>query len=85
VSVCGEMAADPACALYLAGIQVDALSMDSRYIPRTKVLLRGYDQSELKEIAGGARKLATASEVNRFLHQNLRVPPEAERLFAGAH
>ena len=85
VSVCGEMAADPACALYLAGIQVDALSMDSRYIPRTKVLLRSYDQAELKEIAGGARKLATASEVNRFLHQNLRVPPEAERLFAGAH
>jgi phosphotransferase system enzyme I (PtsP) len=85
VSVCGEMAADPACALYLAGIQVDALSMDSRYIPRTKVLLRGYELSELKEIAGGARKLATASEVNRFLHQNLRVPPEAERLFAGAH
>ena len=85
VSVCGEMAADPACALYLAGIQVDGLSMDSRYIPRTKVLLRGYDQTELKEIAGGARKLATASEVNRFLHQNLRVPPEAERLFVGVH
>ena len=83
VSVCGEMAADPACALYLAGIQVDALSMDSRYIPRTKVLLRGYTLQELKEIAGGARKLATASEVNRYLHQNVRVPPEAERLFAG--
>lgn len=85
VSVCGEMAADPACALFLAGIQVDVLSMDSRYIPRTKILLRGYGMAELKEIAGGARKLATAGEVNRFLHQNLRVPPEAERLFAGAH
>lgn len=84
VSVCGEMAADPACALFLAGIQVDVLSMDSRYIPRTKVLLRGYTLQELKEIAGGARKLATASEVNRYLHQNLRVPSEAERLFAGA-
>lgn len=85
VSVCGEMAADPACALYLAGIQVDTLSMDSRYIPRTKVLLRGYTLTELKEIAGGARKLATAGEVNRFLHQNLRVPADAERLFSGAH
>lgn len=85
VSICGEMAADPACALYLAGIQVDVLSMDSRYIPRTKILLRGYSLSELKEIAGGARKLATANEVNRFLHQNLRVPPEAERLFAHGH
>jgi len=83
VSVCGEMAADPACALFLAGIQVDVLSMDSRYIPRTKVLLKGYTLQELKEIAGGARKLATASEVNRYLHQNVRVPPEAERLFAG--
>jgi len=85
VSICGEMAADPACALYLAGIQVDGLSMDSRYIPRTKVLLRGYDQAELRTIAEGARKLATASEVNRFLHQNLRVSPEAERLFVGVH
>jgi phosphoenolpyruvate-protein kinase (PTS system EI component) len=85
VSICGEMAADPACALYLAGIQVDGLSMDSRYIPRTKVLLRGYDQAELRTIANGARKLATASEVNRYLHQNLRVSPEAERLFVGVH
>lgn len=83
VSVCGEMAADPACALFLAGIQVDVLSMDSRYIPRTKVLLRGYDLQELKEIAGGARKLATASEVNRFLHQRLRLPENADRLLSG--
>ncbi len=83
VSICGEMAADPACALFLAGIQVDGLSMDSRYISRTKLLLRGYTLPELKEIAGGARKLATANEVNRYLHQNVRVPPEAERLFAG--
>ncbi|HOX51319.1 MAG TPA: phosphoenolpyruvate--protein phosphotransferase, partial [Fibrobacteria bacterium] len=85
VSVCGEMAADPACALFLAGIQVDTLSMDSRYIPRTKVLLRGYTLSELKEIAAGTRKLATSGEVNRFLHQNLRVPSDAERLFSGVH
>lgn len=83
VSVCGEMAADPACALFLAGIQVDVLSMDSRYIPRTKVLLRGYGLQELKEIAGGARKLATASEVNRFLHQRLRLPENADRLLSG--
>ena len=85
VSVCGEMAADPGCALYLAGIGIDVLSMDSRYIPRTKLLLRGYDSGELKEIAAGARKLATASEVNRFLHQRIRIPTDAERLFAGAH
>ena len=85
VSVCGEMAADPACALFLAGIQVDVLSMDSRYISRTKLLLRGYESSELREIAEGACKLATASEVNRFLHQRIRIPPDAERLFAGAH
>lgn len=83
VSVCGEMAADPACALFLAGIQVDVLSMDSRYIPRTKVLLRGYGLPELKEIAGGARRLATASEVNRFLHQRLRLPENADRLLSG--
>lgn len=83
VSVCGEMAADPACALFLAGIQVDVLSMDSRYIPRTKVLLRGYTLQELKEIAGGARRLPTAAEVNRYLHQRLRLPDDAERLLSG--
>lgn len=83
VSVCGEMAADPACALFLAGIQIDVLSMDSRYIPRTKVLLRGYSLQELKEIAGGARRLPTAAEVNRFLHQHLRLPDDAERLLTG--
>lgn len=83
VSVCGEMAADPACALFLAGIQIDILSMDSRYIPRTKVLLRGYTLAEVKEIAGGARRLATAAEVNRYLHQRLRLPENADRLLSG--
>jgi phosphoenolpyruvate-protein kinase (PTS system EI component) len=83
VSVCGEMAADPACALYLAGLQVDVLSMDSRYIPRTKVLLRGYTLQELKEIAGQARRLPTSSEVNRYLHQHVRMPENAERLLSG--
>jgi phosphoenolpyruvate-protein kinase (PTS system EI component) len=77
------MAADPACSLFLAGIQVDVLSMDSRYIPRTKVLLRGYSLPELKEIAGNARRLATAGEVNRYLHQHLRMPDDAERLLSG--
>lgn len=83
VSVCGEMAADPACALFLGGIQIDVLSMDSRYIPRTKVLLRGYSLQELKEIAAGARRLPTASEVNRYLHQHLRLPEDADRLLSG--
>lgn len=83
LSVCGEMAADPACALYLAGLQTDTLSMDSRYVERTKALLRDYNLEELREIAGAVRKLGTATEIKRYLHNVLRLPNNHERLFEG--
>jgi len=83
VSICGEMAADPACSLFLAGIQVDTLSMDSRYIERTKALLRGYSLEELREVAGQVRKFGAAGEIRRCLTSHLRLPEGKERLFEG--
>jgi len=83
LSICGEMAADPACALYLAGLQTDILSMDSRYVERTKALLRDYTLEELRDIAGAVRKLGSATEIKRYLHNVLRLPGSHERLFEG--
>ena len=83
LSVCGEMAADPACALFLAGIQTDTLSMDSRYIERTKAILRTYTLEELRVVAGEVRKLGTATEIRRHLLRAMRLPPGYERLFEG--
>ena len=57
VGVCGEMAGDPACALLLAGLGVDELSMAPRLIPAVKQALRGVDL----ERARSAAELATAA------------------------
>jgi phosphotransferase system enzyme I (PtsP) len=83
LSICGEMAADPACALYLAGLQTDTLSMDSRYVERTKALLRQYTLEELREYAGAVRKFGSALEIRRYLHNVLRLPGSHEKLFEG--
>ncbi|HEX3616859.1 MAG TPA: phosphoenolpyruvate--protein phosphotransferase [Solirubrobacteraceae bacterium] len=54
VGVCGEMAGDPACAVLLAGLGVDELSMAPRLIPAVKQVLRGIDRGR----AGAAAELA---------------------------
>ncbi|MCL4316069.1 MAG: phosphoenolpyruvate-protein phosphotransferase PtsP, partial [Gammaproteobacteria bacterium] len=46
VSVCGEMAGDPAAALLLLGMGVDSLSMSVASLPRVKWMIRNFSRGE---------------------------------------
>jgi phosphotransferase system enzyme I (PtsI) len=70
VSVCGEMAGDPAYAPLLLGLGVDSLSMAPPSIPAVKFLVRAMKMSDARELAAEALKMTSAKEIyakcNRF-------------------
>lgn len=68
VSVCGEAAADPALAVVLVGLGVQALSMNTRSIPAVAAVLKSVTLEQAQEIAAkvmDARSAENAKDVAR--------------------
>ena len=68
VSVCGEAAADPALAVVLVGLGVNALSMNTRSIPAVAAVLKSVTLEEAQRIAAkvmDARSAENAKDVAR--------------------
>jgi multiphosphoryl transfer protein len=66
VGVCGEMAGDPACALLLAGLGVDELSMAPRLIPEVKRVLRTVELGRARTAVGAALRAASAEAARQY-------------------
>jgi phosphotransferase system enzyme I (PtsP) len=54
VSVCGEMAGDPAASLALLGLGVDSLSMSVSSLPRVKWVIRSFTRAEAQDLLAQA-------------------------------
>jgi phosphotransferase system enzyme I (PtsP) len=67
VSVCGEMAGEPAAAILLLGMGVDTLSMASPRIPRIKQVIRTVSRLEAEELLRCALSMRTAAAVRSML------------------
>jgi len=76
VTVCGEMASNPAQALVLLGLGIFDLSMTPSAIPLIKRVIRAVDLSQVQKLAAHALTLVTPAEVNRYVHE------EAAKLLA---
>ena len=63
VSVCGEMAGDPALTALLLGLGVDELSAAPPLVPTIKFLIRRLKLSDAKELAEFALNCESASEI----------------------
>ena len=50
VSVCGEMAGDPAAVLALMGLGVNSLSMSASNLPRVKWVIRSFTREEARDL-----------------------------------
>lgn len=50
VSVCGEMAGDPAAVLALLGLGIDSLSMSAGSLPRVKWVIRSFSSEETRDL-----------------------------------
>ena len=72
LSVCGEMAADPALFLMLLGLGIREFSMGPRMVPVLKEFARGVSVSEAARVARAALSLGTPDEVAALLAQETR-------------
>jgi phosphotransferase system enzyme I (PtsP) len=72
VTVCGEMANDPGCALLLLGMGFDGLSISATAIPRVKWAIRSVSAARMKTLAEQALRLERPEHVHRLLEQTLR-------------
>ena len=71
VSVCGEMAADPALLPLLTGLGLREFSMTPASIPMAKQVVRGIRIPDTVRLASRALKAATAAEVEKVLAEAL--------------
>ena len=71
VSVCGEMAGDPAGALVLLGMEVDALSMSPASFGRVKLVIRAFTSKRARALADQALEQEDEGQVRGLLNDAL--------------
>ncbi|MGB7934528.1 MAG: phosphoenolpyruvate--protein phosphotransferase, partial [Gammaproteobacteria bacterium] len=67
VSVCGELAGDPAGALLLMGMGVDALSMSPAGLARIKLVIRSFTQQRARSLLDEALEMEDGFAIHRLL------------------
>ena len=65
LSLCGEMASDPAAALLLLGLGFKQLSLAAHQIPKIKWLIRSVNQHQATRLVQECLLMSSASEVRR--------------------
>jgi len=68
VSVCGELAGDPAGALLLLGMGVDALSMSPASLARVKLVIRSFTLQRARSLLDEAFEMEDGFSIHRLLN-----------------
>jgi len=71
VSVCGEMAGDPAAALLLLGMGVDSLSMTVGSLPRVKWTIRSFTRAKAADLLARALEMEEPIGIRALLNDAL--------------
>ncbi|HID49170.1 MAG TPA: phosphoenolpyruvate-protein phosphotransferase PtsP, partial [Chromatiales bacterium] len=71
VSVCGEMAGDPAAAILLLGMGIESLSMSVSSLVRVKWVIRNITRDQANEILSEVLIMEDVHTIRRFLHATL--------------
>jgi phosphotransferase system enzyme I (PtsI) len=71
VSICGELAGDPAYTLILAGLGFEELSMSGTSIPLVKRIIRTSSRADADSLVSEAMRMSTGPEVETFLRAEM--------------
>jgi phosphotransferase system enzyme I (PtsP) len=71
VSICGELAGDPAAAMLLVAMGYDILSMNATNLPKVKSVLRAIPMSKARELLARAMCMEKSSLVREMLDETL--------------
>jgi phosphotransferase system enzyme I (PtsP) len=72
VSVCGEMAGDPAAALLLLGMGIDSMSMAASSLPRVKWVVRSFTRAHARELLDQSLGQDEGAAVRRIVNAALK-------------
>jgi phosphotransferase system enzyme I (PtsP) len=72
VSLCGELAGDPAGALLLVGMGYDSLSMNAASLPKVKSVIRNFTLTQAQEMLQQALLQAGTDGVQKVIQDNLK-------------
>lgn len=68
VSICGELAGDPAGAILLLGMGVDSLSMAAASLPRVKWVIRSFSRRRARNLLSKALEMEDANSIRNMLN-----------------
>ena len=71
VSICGELAGDPAAAILLLAMGYDILSMNATNLPKVKSVLRAISLQQAQELLARAMKAERSTTVRAMLDEKL--------------
>lgn len=71
VSVCGEMAADPAAAILLIGMGMDALSVNVASLARVKWVIRSFSRERARELLAQCMEMEDPAAIRALLNNAL--------------
>jgi phosphotransferase system enzyme I (PtsP) len=71
VSVCGEMAGDPAAMVLLLGMGVVNLSMSAASLPRVKWVIRAFTLSRAQSLFNRALRMENASDIRQMMNSEI--------------
>ena len=71
ISLCGEMASDPALVGLLVGLGLTEFSMTPAAIPIVRQVIQELNAGEARRLAGRALKLPTAAQIEQYLFDTL--------------
>jgi phosphotransferase system enzyme I (PtsP) len=71
ISLCGELAADPAGAILLTAMNVDYLSVSAAALPRVKWAMRSITREQAEELLATALDQPDGAAVRRLIHSAL--------------
>ena len=72
MSICGEMAGDPAAAVLLLAMGFDSLSMNATNLPKVKWLLRQVTRSKARELLRQVMTMDNPHLIHSTLQLHLR-------------
>ena len=72
VSICGELAGDPAAAVLLMAMGYDVLSMSATNLPKVKSVIRAVTLAQAKTLLNEVMRMSNGESIQRYVNQHLR-------------
>lgn len=72
VSICGELAGDPAAAVLLMAMGFDILSMSATNLPKVKSVIRAITMTQARSLLSEVMRMSNGDAIHNYVNQYLR-------------